>query len=105
MREQMHQGQDGAGIFSPRFVIGLAIIALGALFLFDSFGWIESRYVIRKVWPLIFVAIGISILSKPGRGRRKRNEGWVFIVVGLWIFISKIGLLDFSFWGILFPCL
>jgi predicted membrane protein len=105
MREQMHQGKDGAGIFSPRFVIGLAIIALGALFLFDSFGWIESRYVIRKVWPLIFVAIGISILSKPGRGRRKRNEGWVFIVVGLWIFISKIGLLDFSFWGILFPCL
>ncbi len=105
MRQQIHQGQSGEGIFSARFVIGIAIIALGALFLFDSLGWIESRYVIRKVWPLIFVAIGISILSKPGRGRRKRNEGWVFIVVGLWIFISKIGLLDFSFWGILFPSL
>ena len=105
MRQQIHQGQSGEGIFSARFVIGIAIIALGALFLFDSLGWVESRYVIRKVWPLVFVAIGISILSKPGRGRRKRNEGWVFIVVGLWIFISKIGLLDFSFWGILFPSL
>jgi predicted membrane protein len=105
MRQQIHQsqGQGGEGIFSARFAMGLVIIALGALFLFDSFGWIESRYVLRKVWPLIFVVIGVSILSRPGRGRRKRNEGWVFIVVGLWIFISKIGLFDFSFWGILFP--
>lgn len=102
-RHHLHRGGEGAeGIFSARFAIGIAIIALGALFLFDSFGWIESRYVLRKAWPLIFVVIGISILSKPRNGRR-RNEGWVFIVVGLWIFVSKIGLLDFSFWGILFP--
>ena len=100
-----HDGQGAEGIFSARFVLGVAIIALGAMFLFDSFGWIESRYVIRKVWPLIFVVIGISILSKPGRTRRKRNEGWIFIVVGMWIFLSKIGLFDFSFWGILFPSL
>jgi predicted membrane protein len=91
-------------VFSARFIMGLVIITLGAVFLFDSLGLIDSRDVIRKAWPLIFVAIGVSILSRPGRGKRKRNEGWVFIVVGLWIFISKIGLLDFSFWGILFPC-
>jgi predicted membrane protein len=102
---QAHDSHGAEGIFSARFVLGVAIIALGAVFLFDSFGWIESRYVIRKVWPLIFVVIGISILSKPGRTRRKRNEGWVFIVVGMWIFLSKIGLFDFSFWGILFPSL
>lgn len=102
---QAHDSRGAEGIFSARFVLGVAIIALGAVFLFDSFGWIESRYVIRKVWPLIFVVIGISILSKPGRTRRKRNEGWVFIVVGMWIFLSKIGLFDFSFWGILFPSL
>src|SRR5688572_24127977 len=96
-RDRMQHGNGAEGIFSARFAIGLAIIALGALFLFDSFGWIESRYVLRKAWPLIFVVIGISILSKPRNGRR-RNEGWVFIVVGLWIFIGKIGLLDFSFW-------
>jgi predicted membrane protein len=102
---QAHDTHGAEGIFSARFVLGVAIIALGAVFLFDSFGWIESRYVIRKVWPLIFVVIGISILSKPKRTRRKRNEGWVFIVVGMWIFLSKIGLFDFSFWGILFPSL
>lgn len=101
-RDRLHR-QDGIeGIFSARFAIGVAIIALGALFLFDSLGWIESRYVLRKAWPLIFVIIGISILSKRRNGRR-RNEGWAFIVVGLWIFVSKIGLLDFSLWGILFP--
>jgi predicted membrane protein len=102
LREHL-KGVDGAeGVLSARFAIGLAIIALGALFLFDSFGWIEARYVLRKTWPLIFVVIGIGILSKRRHGRR-RNEGWAFIIVGSWIFISKIGLLDFSFWGILFP--
>ena len=104
-RDDMHQrmqGDGAEGIFSARFAIGIAIIALGALFLFDSLDLIESRYVLRKAWPLIFVVIGISILSKRRQGRR-RNEGWVFIVVGLWIFLSKIGLFDFSFWGILFP--
>lgn len=102
MRQRLHHGDGAEGVFSARFAIGLAIIALGALFLFDSFGWVESRYVLRKAWPLIFVVIGIAILSKPRQGRR-RNEGWAFIIVGAWIFISKIGLLDFSFWGILFP--
>jgi predicted membrane protein len=105
VRDQIRHGQAGEGVFSARFIMGLVIITLGAVFLFDSLGLIESRDVIRKAWPLIFVAIGVSILARPGRGKRKRNEGWVFIVVGLWIFISKIGLLDFSFWGILFPCI
>ena len=105
MRQHTHPTNGAEGILSARFVMGMVIIAIGALFLFDSFGWIESRYVLRKAWPLIFVAIGVSILSRPGKNQRKRNEGWVFIVVGLWIFISKIGLLDFSFWGILFPCI
>lgn len=102
LREHLRGVNGAEGVLSARFAIGIAIIALGALFLFDSLGWIESRYVLRKAWPLILVVIGISILSKSRHGRR-RNEGWVFIVVGLWIFVSKIGLLDFSFWGILFP--
>lgn len=98
-----HAGEGAEGMLSARFAIGIAIIALGALFLFDSFGWIEARYVLRKAWPLIFVVIGISILSRPRYHGRRRNEGWAFIIVGAWIFVSKIGLLDFSFWGILFP--
>lgn len=98
------RGEPSEGVFSARFAIGIAILALGALFLLDSLGWVESRYVLRKAWPLILVVIGIAILSKP-RGRRRRNEGWAFIIVGLFIFVSKIGLLDFSLWGILFPSL
>jgi len=90
-------------MLSARFAIGIAIIALGALFLLDSLGLVESRYVVRQIWPLIFVAIGIGILTKPGRSQRRRNHGWVFIIIGLWIFIEKIGWLDLSFWGLLFP--
>jgi len=103
-RDQMSRGSGGEGIYSARFVMGLVIITLGALFLFDSLGLIESRYVLRKAWPLIFVVIGISMLTRPGH-RRNRNGGWVFIVVGLWAFFSKLGLFDFSFWGLFFPCI
>lgn len=95
------RGLRSEGVRSSRFIIGLVIICLGALFLFDSLGWIESRDVLRHVWPLILVAIGISILSRHD-GRRRRH-GWVFIVVGLWIFVGKLGLLDFHFWGFVFP--
>jgi predicted membrane protein len=101
-RPARRTGDDAAGVFSARFAIGVAIIALGAMFLFDSLDWIEARDILRTAWPLIFVVIGIAILSRRRHGRR-RNEGWAFIVVGLWIFLSKVGLFDFSFWGILFP--
>ena len=98
------RSEPSEGVFSARFAIGIAIVALGALFLLDSLGLIESRRILRTAWPLIFVLIGIAILSRP-RGKRRRNEGWAFIIVGLWIFASKIGVFDFSLWGILFPSL
>lgn len=101
IREQLREG-GSEGIFSARFAVGVAIIALGALFLFDSLGWIEARHVLRKAWPLIFVVVGIAILSKRRHGRR-RNEGWIFVAIGTWLFLSKIGLFEFSLWGILFP--
>jgi predicted membrane protein len=107
LRKHLHDQSGyggGEGILSARFAVGIAIIALGALFLFDSLDLIEARYVLRRAWPLIFVVIGIAILSKPRHGRR-RNEGWVFIAVGVWLFLSKIGLFNFSFWGVLFPLL
>jgi predicted membrane protein len=93
-------GLPPEGVRSARFIVGMGIIFLGAIFLFDSLGWIESRDVLRYVWPLILVGIGVSIVS---RRHGRRRHGWILIIIGAWIFLAKIGVLDFHFWGFFFP--
>lgn len=43
---------------------GLIMIALGSYFLLDEFNIIPDWFNIGKLWPLIFVFIGLSILVK-----------------------------------------
>ncbi|TAH03534.1 MAG: PspC domain-containing protein [Sphingobacteriales bacterium] len=43
---------------------GLIMIALGSYFLLDEFNIIPDWFNISKLWPLIFVFIGLSILVK-----------------------------------------
>jgi hypothetical protein len=47
---------------------GAILIALGALFLLDQFGWIDFTEIFEKFWPLLIIALGIQILL---RARRK----------------------------------
>ncbi len=50
---------------------GLVLISLGSYFLLDEFDIIPDWFNIGKLWPLIFVFIGVSILSK---GAKKEAE-------------------------------
>lgn len=89
-------------LFSTRLLVGLWIIALGAIFLAGNLGWIDTHKVFRVFWPLLFVLIGTSMISQPGASRTRR-WGWVFIGVGIWIFADKIGWIDVSLWQLAFP--
>lgn len=89
-------------LFSTRLLVGLWIIALGAIFLAGNLGWIDTRHAFRVFWPLLFVFIGAGMVAQPG-GKRANRWGWVFITVGLWIFADKIGWVDVNFWQIAFP--
>lgn len=46
---------------------GLALIILGSYFLLDEFDVIPEWFRIGKLWPLIFVAIGLMVLFKGAR--------------------------------------
>jgi predicted membrane protein len=96
-----HQQKD---MFSPRLILGLVIIALGAVLLCDNLGLFDARYVLRNVWPLAMVAVGIVMVRNPDH-RRGRPWGWVFITVGFWIFADKIGWIHISLWQLLIPSL
>jgi predicted membrane protein len=88
--------------FSARLVVGLIIIALGAVLLCDNLGLFDARYVLRNMWPLALVAVGIVMARSPEH-RRGRAWGWVLITVGIWIFADKIGWVHISLWQLLIP--
>ena len=96
-----HRPQE---MFSTRLVVGLVIVALGTLLLANNLGILNARSVLRFVWPLVFVAAGIVMLRRQTKTREQR-WGWVFIIIGAWVFADRIGFLDINFWGVVVPAL
>jgi predicted membrane protein len=91
-------------MFSTRLIVGVLIMLLGGILLADNLGWIEARHVLRSLWPLVLVAIGVAMVRRP-QHRRSREGGWVLITVGIWIFLSKIGWVHVSLGQLLLPAI
>ncbi|WP_207423663.1 PspC domain-containing protein [Desertivirga brevis] len=54
---------------SVRYVTGMILIALGSYFLLDEFFTLPDWISLEKLWPLVFVAIGLVILVKPSKNK------------------------------------
>jgi predicted membrane protein len=91
-------------LFSTRLIVGVLIMLLGGTLLADNLGWIEARHVLRSLWPLVLVAIGVGMVRRP-QHRRSREGGWVLITVGIWIFLSKLGWVHVSLGQLLLPAI
>jgi predicted membrane protein len=81
---------------SSSVIFGLAMIAVGVLFLLERRGIIESGQIIH-FWPLIFVVSGISHLFS-GSDSFRRGWGWGVFLIGLGVVwtMSNIGYGDFN---------
>src|SRR5690349_16059434 len=88
---------------SPRLIIGLVIIALGASMLADNLGWISARYVLRILWPLAVIGIGVSMTRDAAP--RRRTWGVVIILIGAWNLLDNVGLLHINLWHVFFPAI
>jgi predicted membrane protein len=99
LRNSMHRHDM---LFSTRLIVGLIIIAIGGVLLADNLGWFDARYILRSIWPLALVAVGIGMVRSPEH-RRSRAWGWVLITVGFWLFADKIGWVQVSFWQLVVP--
>ncbi|MDY6947491.1 MAG: DUF5668 domain-containing protein [Pseudomonadota bacterium] len=89
-------------IFSTRLIVGLLIILLGSALLADNLGWFDARHVLRSLWPLALVAVGVAMVRHP-QHKRSRSWGWVLITVGVWIFLDKIGWIHVSLGQLILP--
>ncbi len=71
------EGNNFGSRFKPKdklslnLIGGLLLIGLGSYFLLDEFGIIPYWFHLGKLWPLIFVIIGLSILFK---GAKQASE-------------------------------
>jgi predicted membrane protein len=95
-------GHSHQALISARLVVGIVIVCIGAILLADNLGWFDARYVLRNLWPLALVAVGVTMVRSPDH-RRSRSWGWVLITVGTWIFLDRIGWIHVSLWNLLLP--
>ena len=77
---------------APRLVLGLVVIALGAILLLDNLGWYDA-WRLLEWWPAALVAYGLSRLVQGGP---LSFRGHVWLALGAAGFISQFGP-----WGLL----
>lgn len=93
----MHNSSKGRKV-----ALGLIILSLGFVFLFDNLGILPQS--IKSVvisWPMLLVAIGIINLF----GRNSYFAGLIMIVIGLFFITPRLFDFAFNFTSILWPVL
>jgi predicted membrane protein len=87
---------------STQVIIGLFVIVIGLLFLFDSLGWVDLDFRIH-VWPTALMFFGILKLIQT-RTRSGKIVGGALVSIGGLVLLKETGLLDIS-WRSLWPVL
>jgi predicted membrane protein len=74
--------------FRPRIVLGLLLMAVGALLTLDNLGLVEAKAILR-LWPALLVVVGVQKV----RCARRRGWGVILIVAGSWLLLERLGIL------------
>ncbi|HQT94488.1 MAG: hypothetical protein B7Z68_05825 [Acidobacteria bacterium 21-70-11] len=81
---------------APRLILGLLIIGLGILFTLDKLGYVDAGSV-WQYWPVVLIAVGLGRVLQP-RACHGRGFGVVLIVVGAWILLFNVGVINHDVW-------
>lgn len=87
---------------SSRLIVGLVIAAFGALLFLGNLDLLDVRHLMRTIWPLALVAVGVSMVRKPKK-ENSRTWGWVLVILGGWWFLDNLGWVGFSIWQLVLP--
>jgi predicted membrane protein len=99
MEDESNQNTDTKS--HNKNMLGIILIVVGALFLFDQFGIIRVGSVISTWWPMIFVIIGSIFLTQKPKNIR---TGGIFLLLGLVLQLSHLNLIPLTIWN-LWPAL
>jgi predicted membrane protein len=87
---------------AAQMVIGIAVIAMGFLFLLDNLGWIDVNYDIQ-FWPVILIVAGLLKVTQSNHGRGS-IVGGIMLLAGTVLMLKGMGVIYVS-WRVLAPCL
>jgi predicted membrane protein len=93
--------------FTGRLIIGLAIIVVGVLFLLDAFdvpGTGEVWHYVRRLWPVVFLLIGLTKLTNSRSSGDYIGAG-IWIVIGSLLLANNFDLISFDIWRAFWPAL
>ena len=85
-------------LITPRLVLGVGLILLGAAFWLDELRIVDIDDVIR-FWPLVPVAFGLTLALQSG-GSGNRSFGVFLVVAGVWAMLYDFDIIAFSFWEV-----
>ena len=86
---------------NPRFVIGAGIAIFGFVLMLDRLRLVDASFVLR-LWPLIFVAIGLQRFFNPRPGR-SNVQGILWMAFGGWLLLNTLGLFRVAVWDMIWP--
>src|SRR5580693_9284913 len=82
-------------------LVGIVIIAAGAVLLGGNLGLIDSRYVFHNFGPIVIFLLGAALLA-----RRRHDQvllGLILMVVGAWGFATQQQWVKVHFWAVVGP--
>jgi len=74
--------------FSPKLVVGIAIIVAGLVLTLDTLNPHLNAHRIFSLWPLVLVAIGVAKIRQEGSGAGM--GGWLFVIGGTLLLLSTL---------------
>jgi predicted membrane protein len=85
---------------TTRVVLGVVLVALGALYLLDVADVLNAGRIVGDWWPVAVIAFGIAALIGPARSL---VGGVIMIVVGLVLLTATLDIVDVSAGQLIFP--
>lgn len=91
--------QNPTRIFTPKLILGLALIALGLILTLDQFGW-PGAWGLFRFWPVVPAMFGLARLRQRGWTHLGGHAWLAFALVGLAVQCGREDLLD-RWWPVL----
>src|ERR1700722_10561175 len=82
-------------------IVGIVIIAAGAVLLAGNLGVLDAHYVFRNIGPVVLFILGAALLA-----RRRHDQvllGLVLMFVGAWGFATQQQWIKIHFWAVIGP--
>jgi predicted membrane protein len=92
---------DARGVVTPRLLVGIFVMLLGALLLLDNLNLLEARQALH-LWPIALIAVGVLVFRQ-ALDTGGHVNGVALVLVGTLLLLENLGLVEISFWNLFWP--